>query len=251
MILADDNFATIVTAISEGRAIFHNIRSFLRYLLSSNIGEVFTVFGGVLGAAAIGLTDDGTGGRVAPLLAVQILWINLVTDAGPALALGLDPPSAGLMERRPRRPTDRVIDRRMQGGILVVGLTMAVAALAMLDLGLPGGLLGGSGDVGTARTGSFTVLVLAQLFNTFNARSDTESARHRLLANPWLVAAVFFSLLLQVAVVHLPFLNEAFGTSPLTVTDWLIATALASSVIWVAETRKFVLRRSTPISELD
>lgn len=251
MILADDNFATIVAAIAEGRAIFHNIRSFLRYLLSSNIGEVLTVFGGVLAAGALGLRNEELGGDVAPLLAVQILWINLVTDAGPALALGLDPPSADLMARRPRRPTDRVIDQRMQAGIVVIGLTMALAALTMLDLGLQGGLLGGDGDLATARTGAFTVLVLAQLFNTFNARSDTESALPQVFANRWVLAAVALSLALQVAVVHLGFLQEAFGTAPLSLTDWVVAAALASSVVWVAEARKFRLRRRTPVEELD
>ncbi|MGI9596278.1 MAG: cation-translocating P-type ATPase, partial [Acidimicrobiales bacterium] len=250
LILTDDNFATIVAAVNEGRAIFHNIRSFLRYLLSSNIGEVMTVFLGVVGASAIGLTAEGDG-IAAPLLAVQILWINLVTDAAPALALGVDPPLSGLMDRKPRGLADRVIDRRMKGGIAVVGLTMAVATLAMLDLLLPGGFVAGDRDLATARTGAFTVLVLAQLFNTFNARSDTESAIGRLLVNRWLLAAISLSLALQVAVVYVPFLNEAFGTAPLRPEDWLVATGLAASVLVVGETRKFVLRRRTPAGELD
>jgi calcium-translocating P-type ATPase len=251
MILTDDNFATIVAAVSEGRAIFHNIRSFLRYLLSSNIGEVLTVFLGTVAAGAIGLTASAGNGIAAPLLATQILWINLVTDSGPALALGIDPPSKGLMDRRPRRPGERIIDGRMQVGIGVVGLAMAVSTLAMLDLQLPGGLFGGDHDLTTARTAAFTTLVLAQLFNTFNARSDTETIWGRVFINRWLLAAIAVSVGLQVAVVYLPFLNEAFGTAPLPLADWVLAAALASSVIWVTELRKAILRRTTPARELD
>jgi len=251
MILTDDNFATIVSAVREGRAIFHNIRSFLRYLLSSNAGEVLTVFVGVLFAGLIGLADPVDGGVAAPLLAVQILWVNLVTDAAPALALGVDPAQPGLMERRPRRSTERVIDGRMQVGVGLVGLVMAFVTLLALDLRLPGGIFEGDADLATARTTAFTVLVLAQLFNTVNARSDTESCLGRLLDNPLLVAALALSAGLQVAVVHLPFLNKAFATAPLGIRDWVLAAVLASAVVWVAEARKWVLRRRTPVAELD
>ena len=248
IVLADDNIATIVTAVHEGRTIFHNIRSFLRYLLSSNIGEVLTVFLGVVGAGVIGLTDASSTAISAPLLAVQILWINLVTDTGPALALGVDPPRADLMDRPPRGVGQRIIDGRMQRGIGLIGLTMALASLAMLDLKLPGGLLGGpywgDGDLVTARTGVFTVLVLLQLVNTVNARSEVDSIRGRILMNRLLFAAVALSLGLQVAVVHLSWLNEPFGTAPLGVMDWLVACVLALSVIVVSETRKLVLRRT-------
>jgi Cation transporting ATPase, C-terminus len=139
MILADDNFATIVAAVREGRAIFANIRKFLRYLLSSNIGEVLTMFLGVVGASLIGL-DTAGGTVVAPLLATQILWINLLTDTGPALAMGVDPPPGDVMRRPPRKLTDRVIDRQMQLGVLLVGLVMALVTLLTIDLKLPGGL---------------------------------------------------------------------------------------------------------------
>jgi hypothetical protein len=120
MILTDDNFATIITAVREGRGIFANIRKFLRFLLSSNIGEVLTMFLGVMLAGVIGL--DATGDAVAvPLLATQILWINLLTDSAPALALGVDPPPDDVMARPPRRLTDRIIDARMWAGIAWVG----------------------------------------------------------------------------------------------------------------------------------
>ena len=171
MILADDNLATIVGAVREGRGIFANIRTFLRFLLSSNIGEVFVMFFGVLLAGMLGLEDTGEAIAV-PLLVTQILWINLLTDSAPALALGLDPVPADVMTRPPRRITDRVIDGEMWFGIVWVGAVMAVVTLAALDLHLDGGVLGGSGDIVEARTMAFTTLVLAQLFNCFNARSD-------------------------------------------------------------------------------
>ncbi|HEX3290048.1 MAG TPA: cation-translocating P-type ATPase, partial [Gaiella sp.] len=242
MILADDNFATIVAAIREGRGIFANIRTFLRFLLSSNIGEVLTMFLGVVLAGVIGL--DQTGEAVAtPLLATQILWINLLTDSAPALALGVDPPPDDVMRRPPRRAGDSVIDREMWIGIVWVGLVMAVATLLALDLRLPGGLVGDGGDIETARTMAFTTLVLAQLFNCFNARSDRVSAFRRLFVNRWLWGAILLSLALQLSVVHLSFLNDAFGTTPLSATDWLLCVGLASSVLWADEAKKLLDRR--------
>ncbi len=243
MVLADDNFATIVAAVREGRGIFTNIRTFLRYLLSSNIGEVLTMFLGVVGAGLLGLTDRVDSGVAVPLLATQILWINLLTDAAPALALGVDPPPDDVMARSPRRLSDRVIDTEMQLGIGFVGLVMAVATLVALDLHLPGGLIGGSGNITEARTMAFTTLVLAQLYNCFNARSDRASAFHQMFSNPLLWAAIAVSVALQVAVVHVPLLNDAFDTSPLSLGQWASCAALASAVLWADELRKLVRRR--------
>ena len=241
MILADDNFATIVVAVREGRAIFESIRKFLRYLLSSNMAEVLTVFFGVVGAGVIGL--DGAGGAVVlPLLATQILWINLVTDSGPALAMGVDPPSGDVMARRPRRRDERVIDARMWSSVIQIGAVMALATLLTIDMLLPGGLLEGTHDLTSARTAGFTVLVFAQLFNCFNARSDTVSAFSQPFVNGWLWGAVALAALLQVAVVSLPFLNTAFGTAPLAVGDWLLCIGMGSAVLWYSELRKAVNR---------
>ncbi|MBC7955557.1 MAG: cation-transporting P-type ATPase, partial [Cytophagales bacterium] len=247
MILADDNFATIVEAVREGRAIFDNIRKFLRYLLSSNMGEVLTVFLGVVGAGVIGLGDLGGGGEalVLPLLATQILWINLITDSGPALAMGVDPETDDVMARPPRRSTERAIDARMWWGVMWVGLVMALATLLTIDLFLPGGLIEGrfsTHDIANARTAGFTVLVFAQLFNCFNARSETTSAFHQLFANRWLWAAVAVSVLLQVAVVHVGPLNTAFGTVALSIDQWAVCVAMGSVVLWLSELRKWVLR---------
>lgn len=241
MILADDNFATIIEAVREGRGIFDNIRKFLRYLLSSNMGEVLTVFLGIVGAGVIGLTASG-GAVVLPLLATQILWLNLVTDSWPALAMGVDPPTDDVMARKPRKLNEQVIDARMWAGVLQIGVVMALATLLTIDMYLPGGLIEGAHDLATARTAGFTVLVFAHMFNCFNARSETTSAFTNLFVNPWLWGAIALSTLLQVAVVNLDFLNLAFGTVPLTFNQWLVCTAMGSVVLWFSELRKLVKR---------
>ena len=241
MILADDNFATIVAAVREGRGIFANIRKFLRFLLSSNMGEVLTVFLGVVLAGFLGLTGHGEV-VVVPLLATQILWINLLTDTGPALAMGVDPQTEDVMARPPRRLSDRVIDARMWVDVVWIGAVMAAASLLAIDIHLPGGLVEGDDGVDLARTAAFTVLVLAQLFNAFNARSGERSALTR-THNRWLWGAVLLAAVLQVAVVHVPFLQHAFGTAPMTAAQWAVCVALASSVLWLEEARKVVLRR--------
>jgi P-type Ca2+ transporter type 2C len=146
------------------------------------------------------------------------------------------------MEGPPRKLSDRVIDRDMWIGILWVGTIMAVVSLFAFDLTAVGGMLEGSGDVVEGRTMAFTTLVFAQLFNTFNARSDHHQRLHHLFTNPWLWGAIALSTLLQVLVVQVPFLNQAFGTTPLTWTQWLIATALASLVLWADEAKKLLGR---------
>ena len=241
MILADDNFATLVEAVREGRGIFDNIRKVLRYLLSSNMGEVLTIFIGVIAATTLGL-NDGAGAMVLPLLATQILWINLVTDAGPALAMGVDPETDDVMARKPRRPGDRVLDARMWASVIGTGSVMAAITLLTLDAYLPGGLIAGQGDIATARTAAFTVLVLAQLFNCLNARSERASAFRGLFANRWLWGTIGLSLLLQVGVVHISLLNTAFSTTPLTLAQWFGCVATASTVLWASELRKLVSR---------
>lgn len=233
MILVDDDFSTIVAAVEEGRAIFENVSAFLRYLLSSNTGEVLTMFIGVVAASVIGL--DGTGGVIAPLLATQILWINLLTDTGPALALGVEPVDADVMKRAPRSASSRLVGRSMVGSIMLFGTTMAGATLLMVDAKLPGGLIEGHSDLREARTVGFTVLVVAQLFNAFNARSETRSAFSGLTSNPWLLATIAISAALQVMVVHIGFLNGAFNTTPLSLVDWMWCTVAGSAVLWVGE----------------
>jgi Ca2+-transporting ATPase len=242
MVLADDNFASIVAAVEEGRAIFANIRKFLRYLLSSNIGEVLTMFFGVVLADRIGLRTVG-GSIVLPLLATQILWLNLVTDGPPALALGVDPADDGLMRQPPRPLGERVLTPGMWRGIVFVGLIMAAGTLFVLDADLPGGFVEGAGSFRHAQTMAFTTLMLFQMFNVINARSDERSAFAHLFTNHWLWAAMSLSVALQVAVVHVPFLQQAFGTADLGPGNWLSCVAVASSVLWLREVNKVVTRR--------
>ncbi len=250
MILADDNFATIVDAVREGRSLFDNIRKFLRYLLSSNMGEVLTVFLGVVGAGVIGLhATDGagelSGALVLPLLATQILWLNLITDSWPALAMGIDLPTDDVMKRKPRHMKERVIGLRMWAGVFEIGLVIAIIVLLTMDMYLPGGLImpiGGTGEIANARTAGFTVLVMAHLIQCFNSRSETTSAFKNLFSNPWLWGAVALSAVLQIAVVNLPFLNLAFGTVPLTLDQWLTCLGMASLVLVYSEARKLVTR---------
>lgn len=241
MVLADDNFASIVAAVEEGRAIFANIRKFLRYLLSSNIGEVMAMFFGVLFARQIGL-DAGGEGVVLPLLATQILWINLVTDGPPALALGIDPADDHLMRQPPRRACEGVITARMWRGILFVGAIMAAGTLLVLDASLPGGFVAGHGELAYGQTMAFTTLMLFQIFNVVNARSDEQSAFAHLFTNAWLWGALAGSVALQVLVVYVPFLQHAFGTVALTARDWTVCVMVASTVLWLMEAGKLVSR---------
>lgn len=241
MVLADDNFATIVAAVEEGRSIFSNIRKFLRFLLSSNIGEVMTMFFGVLLARFLGLKAT-EGGLVLPLMATQILWINLVTDGAPALALGLDPADSSVMDKPPRPRGEKVITGRMWWGIVFIGLVMATGTLLVLDAGLPGGLIDGSGEMRYAQTMAFTTLMLFQMFNLFNSRSDEQSAFIGLFRNRWLWLAVGMSVALQVAVVHVPVMQQAFSTVGLNADDWLLCAMVASSVLWLREIEKAIRR---------
>jgi Ca2+-transporting ATPase len=242
MVLADDNFASIVAAVEVGRAIFANIRKFLRYLLSSNLGEVITMLLGVLLADVIGLTAAEAGGVVLPLLATHILWINLVSDGAPALALGVDPPDPGVMREPPRARGEGAITRAMWIGIAFVGVIMAAGTLLVLDWSLPGGLIEGAGDMPYAQTMAFTTLLFFSLFTVFNARSDDRSAFVGMFSNRWLWGAIALSLALQVAVIYVPFLQRAFSTVSLGAGDWLRCAAVGSSVLWLGELRKVARR---------
>jgi Ca2+-transporting ATPase len=242
MVLADDNFASIVAAVEEGRAIFANIRKFLRYLLSSNVGEVLAMFFGVVLARQLGLHASGDDTLVLPLLATQILWINLVTDGPPALALGLDPADDGIMDQPPRPAGEGVLTLRMWRGIVLVGVIMAIGTLLVLDASLPGGFVEGRGDLAYAQTMAFTTLMLFQIFNVVNARSDEHSAFVHLFTNGWLWAAIGGSVALQVLVVYVPFLQRAFGTEALSLGDWAFSVAVASSVLWLREANKLLTR---------
>ncbi|RYQ53652.1 cation-translocating P-type ATPase [Bifidobacterium pseudolongum] len=250
MILADDNFSTIVAAVREGRGIFDNIRKFLRYLLSSNVGEVFTVFFGVVLAGWLGIKNPESVGVTVPLLATQLLWINLLTDAAPALAMGVDPMTEDVMNRKPRKLTDRVIDGAMWGDIIYIGIIMAIVTLIGMDMHLTGGLftdrsvdaMGHDAQMVEARTMGFTILVFAQLFNAIASRSHLQSAFVGLFSNKWLWGAIGLSIVLQLFVIYVPFLNTAFGTTLLPPMAWLECIGLAFFVLVASEVRKVFLR---------
>jgi len=238
IVLADDNFASIVAAIEEGRAIYANIQKFLRYLLSANLGEVLAMFFGVVLAGLLGLAAGSGEALVLPLLATQILWINLVTDSLPALAVGVDPPDAGLMRRAPRDPLVGVITPRMWYGIALAAAVIGAGTLLTLDAGLPGGLIAGRGPVAYARTLAFNTLVVYELYDVFCARSDEESVLRGLFRNAWLWLAVAAGLALQAAVIYLPALQRAFGTVALDAGDWLLCAGVAFTVVIAREAGK-------------
>jgi Ca2+-transporting ATPase len=210
MILADDNFASIVAAVEEGRAIFANIRKFLRYLLSSNIGEVMTMFFGVVLARQIGLHVGG-GAVVLPLLATQILWINLVTDGPPRSRSAWIPLTRASWRSRPV-PAPRVWSPHACGAASHwSGIIMAVATLFVLDASMSGGFVSATGDLRYGQTMAFTTLMLFQIFNVVNARSDERSAFVHLFTNHWLWIVLSGSIALQLLVVYMPFLQRIPG----------------------------------------
>lgn len=205
MVLTDDNFATIVAAIREGRHIFDNLKKFVYYLLTANISEVLVVFLAMLF------------GLPLPLLPVQILWINLVTDGLPATALGVDVAEPGLMQRPPRRPDVGILETRLQLRLLSRGFLITAGALGAFLLSL---YIFGRGLV-VARTVLFTTLVLAELLYAFSIRSETKTAiQVGLTTNRSLLLAVGLSLILQLVVIYIPFLRPLFHTQPLLLLDW-------------------------------
>jgi Ca2+-transporting ATPase len=190
----------------------------------------------------IGLVPPEAGAVALPLLATQILWVNLVTDGPPALALGVDPADPDVMRHPPRPSGEGVVTRAMWTNVMFVGAIMAVGTLLVLDASLPGGLIAGDGGIRHAQTMAFTTMVFFSLFTVFNARSDERSAFDGLLANGWLWVAVAVSVLLQVAVVHVPVLQQAFSTVSLSIRDWLTCAATGSSVLWLSEAKKLAVR---------
>ena len=195
MVLTDDNFASIVKAIEEGRGIYDNIRKYLIYLLSSNAGELLTMFAGVMLAGMLGLTSVDAG-LFLPLLAAQLLWINLVTDGPPALALGIDPRDPDVMEREPRQRGAGILTTEDWWRLAAIGAVMMVGTLAVLDAYYPGGLFTlfatgtapNAADEAYARTMAFTTLMMFQLFNVYNCRSTWRSAFSGFFDNKWLLA---------------------------------------------------------------
>ena len=226
MTLTDDNFASIVAAVEEGRGVFGNIKKYLMYLLSSNIGEIGLMFGATL----LGLP--------LPLTAVQILYVNLATDGLPALALAVDPPEADLMRRNPRNPRTGVFTRPVVTLMVVGGLWSA-----LVNLGLYAWALSSGRSLEEAMTMTFVSLVLIQFFKAYNFRSDRLSVFVRPFANKWLNWAILWEVVLLVIIIYVPFLHDAFGTYYLPLVDWAIVILLALTISPVLELAKWMERR--------
>jgi Ca2+-transporting ATPase len=226
MTLTQDDFASIVAAVEEGRGIFSNIKKYLTYLLSSNIGEI----GLMAGATLMGLP--------LPLSAVQILYVNLATDGLPALALAVDPYESDLMKQKPRNPRTGIFTRP-------IVLLMAVGGVwsTIVNLGLFTWALNSGRGIAESMTMTFVLLVLIQFFKAYSFRSDRHSVFNRLFANKWLNLAIVWELLLLSLIVYLPFLHEPFGTFSLPPMIWVIVTVLAFTVLPVLELAKWMVRR--------
>jgi Ca2+-transporting ATPase len=228
MVLQDDNFATIVNAVREGRIIYDNLKKFIYFLLSCNMSEVSTMFIGMLFAS------------VTPLTAVQVLWMNLVTDGLPALALGVDTPVPNIMERPPRDPNVGILNRSKQVMILWQGLILSIGALVAFFVSY---YLLFTDDIAQVQTVVFTTLVLSQLMHSFNSRSETLSVVEMpFFENKALWAAIGASLALQLAVILIPPLMDIFKTAYVGAAGWGLIIACSIIPVIVIDRVKVMLR---------
>lgn len=221
MVLVDDNYSSIVSAVEEGRGVYDNVQKFVNYLLSSNIAEVLILFIGVLFFPTL------------PLLALQLLWINIATDGLPAIALGVDPIAKDVMKRRPSPKEKAMLDRNTLVFLLSIGATITIGTLLLFSLYLP------RGDE-YARTVTFTAVVLFEMVNVFSCRTNNSLFKEGILQNRYLVMAVAASLLLQAVLLYTP-LSSVFKVVPLALTDWLLIGLVALPVWVVAEVVKKAL----------
>jgi len=203
MIILDNNFNSIVNAVEEGRGIYDDIKKFINYLLSSNFGEVLIIFIAML------IFLPGENKVIVPLTALQLLWINLVTDGLPALALGVDPISENIMKRNPRNPKENIITKNMLYNIIVIGVLMALIVLTLFSLNLE--------NVLKAQTIAFTTVVMLEMIRVQMIRSHYKL---KLFSNFWLWLAIILSIILQLIVVYVPSMNNIFKTVPLNLEDW-------------------------------
>jgi Ca2+-transporting ATPase len=223
--LLDDNFASIVAAVEEGRIVFANITKCLTYLLSSNVGEIL-----LMAAAALG-------GLPMPLTAVQLLYVNLATDGLPALALAVDPPENDLMHRKPRNPRAGIFTRPLLVLLLSGGVWSALVNISLFTW-----LLRSGRPIQEAVSITFVSLVLIQFFKAYNYRSDRLSVLQRPLANRWLNLAVLWEIVLLGLILYVPWLQAPFATFGLGATDLILVTALALTIVPVLETVKWMER---------
>lgn len=225
MVLTDDNFATIVKAVKEGRGIYENMVKFIRFQLSTNIGAILCV-------AFAPLLE-----MPLPFTAIQLLWINIIMDGPPAMSLGVDPTRTNSMDESPRKPDDRILSFRRLGNLFSYGITMAIGTLGVLYYDLQ------ISDAAHATSLAFTTFVLFQVFNAFNARSEKGTAfNQQFFANKILWTSIFGVIILQVIIVQWSVAETVFRTYPLNLTDWIMATAIASSVLILEESRKLLMK---------
>ncbi len=230
MVITDDNFASIVGAVEQGRIIYSNILRFLQYLLSCNLSEILTVF--------IALMI----GWPLPLVALQILWLNLITDVFPAFALALEPSSPDVMKRTPRDPQEPLLTRSFVGLIAWQGVLLAGVTLLAFGIGMHWHGTEGEG-LQRATTMAFMTLALAQVFHAFDARSQNRSIfTSRLFTNGWLWGAVAICLILQIAAVYLPLLQKVLHTVPPTISEWGVIAGCSLLPVAVVEIIKLMTR---------
>jgi Ca2+-transporting ATPase len=228
MVLTDDNYASIVAAIEEGRIIYSNIRKFVFYLIACNIGEILIIFLSML----VGLP--------IPLRPIQLLWLNLVTDGAPALALGLEKGDSDIMKRPPRPTREPVINRDMLLGIITIPIADMIAVLCAFVMALN---RFGWNHVEAAQTVAFATLICSELLRAYTSRSEYYSVFSiGLTSNKWMVYATSVSLLLLLATMYIPFLQPFFGTVPLGLNDWLMMLPFMFVAPITAEVTKALLR---------
>ena len=221
IILTDDNFATIVSAVKVGRGIFDNIKKAVKFLLSSNIGEILTVFCGIILSGA------------SPLSAIELLWVNLVTDSLPAIALGLDPTEDDIMEKPSKASAKKLFDGGLWGEIVIEG--MMIGALALLAFSIGKNLFG---NLLTGQTMAFAVLSISQLVHSFNMRSEGSVFKAGIFKNKYLVLSLFAGLILEVGVISVPILSGIFGVVPLNTLQWGIVALLSAAPLAIVECQK-------------
>ncbi len=224
MILTDDNFTSIVNAVEEGRSIYSNIKKFVMYLLSSNLGELLTVFSAIM----IGLK--------LPLIAIQILWMNLVTDGLPALALSVDKPEPHIMNKPPRNPKEHIINKISVFNMLLVAIIMAIGTLLLFNYYI-------KIDLRYAQTVAFTTLIMFQMFNVLNFRSDHSIFKTSLLENKKLIYAILGSIALQFLIIYTP-ISSIFKVTQLTLFDWFLIILVSCSVLVIFEIKKIFFKQN-------
>ena len=241
MVLADDDFSTIVGAILEGRTIYDNMRKFVLYLLSCNAGEIMVMLLGMI------LTSILFQKPILPLLAIQILWVNLVTDGLPALALGLDPPDADVMIRKPRDPDEQILTKKSIYFIIYSGVMIGIGTLLLFFLYLWPNLVNGVAptpdEIIYPRTIGFTMLIIFQMVMALNIRKEEHSLIGKeFFRNPYLLLAISSSIALHLMILYLPPLQIIFDTTGLGLLDWFVVIFVGSILVLIDEIRTFLAK---------